>query len=243
MRLWRFLALFTCVINLASASVVVMVDFHYPKLALKDGREFKNVTVKSYDLVTERVTVLIDRSMNSWPIAWLPDEISARLNEVAPKVSAEDLNRERKALQNDKLADEKRAKARVIDNQKYAIKEQREIRKDARKLNTKRAEIEMTKVAQTPSDVAKVANDYARRYFNSATEPGMAGMISLEGDVDLSDPEPVPGWSGRWRVKGKSFNKYYHSQGGVSSRSRDFEILIQTKEHGKPEVVDFTLLR
>lgn len=61
-------------------------------------------------------------------------------------------------------------------------------------------------------------------------------------DISLQIPEPVPGWTGRYRVEGMAYRQYINNQSSGFGRSaKEFEILIQTRDGKTPEIVEIRI--
>ncbi len=64
----------------------------------------------------------------------------------------------------------------------------------------------------------------------------------INSDIFLDNPEPVPGWGGRWRVEGVAYRQFINNQASGFGRSgQEFEIMIQTHEHKKPEIIEIRI--
>ncbi len=88
-------------------------------------------------------------------------------------------------------------------------------------------------------EVARVAEAQARSYFKYQDDPGSNIGAVIGADLYLEDPEPVPGWTGRYRVNGTAYRQYINNQAsGYGRGSKEFEMLIQTSDKEKPKVID-----
>ena len=122
--------------------------------------------------------------------------------------------------------------ARLFDEAKAA-------REATRNLNVKQAETGGTKSDKEIEEVAKVAATQAKIYFTYQDDPHSNIGAVIKSDLQMDDPEPVPGWAGRYRVSGTAYRQYINNQSsGFGRGTKDFEILIQTSERKKPEIVD-----
>ena len=106
----------------------------------------------------------------------------------------------------------------------------------------KLAENDAARKDQVLDDVAKAAAKQAKVYFNYQDDP-LSNIGAVTGsDLQLDDPEPVPGWTGRYRVNGTAYRRYINNQGsGFGRGAKNFEILIQTWDNKKPEIVDISV--
>jgi hypothetical protein len=93
-----------------------------------------------------------------------------------------------------------------------------------------------------PDEVAKFAEQRARAYFRYQSDPHSNIGAVINSDIFLDNPEPVPGWGGRWRVEGVAYRQFINNQASGFGRSgQEFEIMIQTHEHKKPEIVEIRI--
>ncbi|MSU46504.1 MAG: hypothetical protein EXS42_05140 [Lacunisphaera sp.] len=74
-----------------AAAVVVEVNLPYKNLRLKDGMFFTEVAVKSLNTSAGTVVLLVNKDLISLRTTLLPDEVNARLKEMTPVQSKEEL--------------------------------------------------------------------------------------------------------------------------------------------------------
>ena len=118
----------------------------------------------------------------------------------------------------------------------------RAIRAANRTLNVKAATDYAAQVAAIPDNVAKFAESRARAYFKYQDAPNSNIGAVVSSDIFLENPEPVPGWTGRYRVEGVAYRQYINNQASGFGRSgQQFEILIQTREGKQPEIVEIRI--
>ena len=217
------------------SALVVEMNLPYKEVRLKDGMLFTDAAVKSYNPVAGTATLLVKKELISLPTSLLPDEISARLKELAPVMSKEDIAAEKQKEEADKLQAAKKAELR----QQQAEEEAKAIRADTRLLNMKAAEQALTKTDAVLAEVTKTAETRARSFFNYQDDPNSNIGAVVSSDIQLDEPEAVPGWTGRYRVNGTAFRQYINNQAsGYGRGSKEFEILIQTADKGKPKVIE-----
>lgn len=77
----------------------------------------------------------------------------------------------------------------------------------------------------------------ARRKFEQKSV-GNAGSWVWTTNVDIGEPDPVPGWTDEWRLTGTLGGQSLTTQGGVSSPEMEFDIRVRWK-NGRLEVCDF----
>lgn len=94
---------------------------------------------------------------------------------------------------------------------------------------------EQADTASAQSDMAATAQSAAEAYFRNDYRPGgNSSVLVMEVSATISTVEQVPGWSGRWRARGRASIGYYVSSGGSFSReSHDFEVELG---NGSPKV-------
>ncbi|HWA26879.1 MAG TPA: hypothetical protein VG734_14565 [Lacunisphaera sp.] len=224
-------------VALAGGAVAAVIDVNLPckDVRLKDGTVLAEATVKSYNSTANTVVLLANKELTSQPAAGLPEEVITRLKALLPAQSGEEqaAARAREAENYDKAV--KRAERR----QQEAEEEARATRAATLKLNVKQAETAASKADATLEEVAKFAAAQARIYFNYQDDPLSNIGAVIGSDLVLDDPEPVPGWTGRYRVEGTAYRQFINNQAsGYGRGAKDFEILIQTRDRKRPEVVD-----
>ncbi len=229
------LLLLTFALAVRAAAVVLDVNLPYKELRMKDGTVMTDAAVKSFNTTADTALVLSGKGLVSLPASLLPDEVNARLKSLAPNLSKEDLAAEkaREAEKYDKAM--KKAERRQQD----AEDEAKAARDATRNLNLKQAEIGGSKSDKILEEVARVAANQAKIYFTYQDDPHSNIGAVVKSDLQMDDPEPVPGWAGRYRVSGTAYRQYINNQSsGFGRGTKDFEILIQTHERKKPEIVD-----
>jgi len=201
----------------------IYAELRYAELKLSDGRVLADATVKSFDDLTGNVSVKVGKSLLSVQMAALPDDVQAKLRAMAPEKTPEEkaaaLKREQERLA-------KAEKARQAQ-EKRALQKLRKDEDSARRINEKRAEKEMDRERDTPALVLNAAQVRANNYFKTDR-------------IEYDDPEQVPGWSNRWRVKGRAFGGTILGKGGGGSGRgyRDFEIIVEDTGKGSPRVLE-----
>jgi len=231
----RFLLPFALALAIKATALVIDVNLPYKELRLKDGTVLNDAAVKSFNSTADTALVLSDKGLVSLPTSLLPDAVNTRLKELAPALSKEELAaaKAREAEQYDKAA--KKAERR----QQEAEEEARAAREANRNLNVKRAETTGANPDKLREEVAKVAAAQAKIYFTYQDDPHSNIGAVVKSDLTMDDPEPVPGWAGRYRVSGTAYRQYINNQSsGFGRGTKEFEILIQTFDRKKPEIVD-----
>jgi hypothetical protein len=231
----RLLLLLALALAIRAGAVVIDVNLPYKELRLKDGTVLTDAAVKSYNSTANTVLLLANKELASMPASLLPAEVVTRLKGLLPEQTAEDLAtaRAREQEQYDKAV--KKAERR----QQEAEDEARAAREANRSLHVKQAEADATKSDATLEEVARVAAAQAKIYFKYQDDPWSNIGAVVGSDLQLDDPEPVPGWAGRYRVSGTAYRQYINNQSsGYGRGAKEFEILIQTRGRKRPEIVD-----
>jgi hypothetical protein len=233
------LALALCVQATASA-ILVDFSFRYDRVELRNGRVLEGVTFKTYDTQTGKVGAVTKKEALTVRVTDLPDNIATKIRERVPVQTDEDVKAEKqRAAAN--LAD---AKRRAREQEKRLMAEDKKDRDARRKLDVKRAEVAINKESRVERDIASAAKEMATHYFTYEADPHSNIGYVFDTSVRLDDPEPVPGWSNRWRVRGKVGVQYLSNTGSMVRRgSKDFELLIDAPASGKPKLVDITVSR
>lgn len=227
-----------CLLAVQAAAVVVDVNLSYKNLRLKDGMLLGDAVVKSINTAAGTVLLQVDKELVSLRHSLLPDEVSLRLQGLSPAQSKEELAAEKAQEAADRLKSADRAERR----QKQAEEEAQAIRATSRSLNVKAAELNATRREALPDEVAKLAEQRAQAYFKYQADPISNIGAVIGSDIYLETPEPVPGWTGRYRVEGTSYRQYINSQAsGFDRNHKDFEMLIQTYDTKKPELVEIRI--
>jgi hypothetical protein len=234
----RYLLPLALALAVNAAALVVDVNLPYKELRLKDGTVLVDAAVKSFNTTADTALVLASKGLISLPTSMLPDEVNARLKELAPTLSKEELAAE-KAREAEK---QERAMKKAEKRQQDAEDEARAAREANRNINVKLAETGVTQGDKVLDEVARVAASQARVYFNYQDDPWSNIGAVVDSDLMMDDPELVPGWTGRYRVNGTAYRQYINNQSsGFGRGTKEFEILIQTHEHKRPEIVDIRI--
>ncbi|HVT72812.1 MAG TPA: hypothetical protein VHD61_06725 [Lacunisphaera sp.] len=229
-------------LGVANSASALLVDFSftYPQVDLKNGRRLVKVTFKTYDTISGKVGAMTASEAMTVRLADLPDEIAARIKQRVPSQTEEEIKEEKRAAADASA----QAKRRQRDLEKRTIASSNADRDAQRKLNVKRAELTMEKEIRMDQTVAAAAREMANHYFKYEVDPNSSIGYVFDSNVLLDDPEPVPGWTNRWRVRGKVGIQYLtRNIGGVGRSTKEFELLIDAPPSGKPKLVDVTISR
>ncbi|HVZ66353.1 MAG TPA: hypothetical protein VG936_17455 [Lacunisphaera sp.] len=225
-------------VALEAGAAVVVLRLPYAELRLKDGTVLNEVTIQSFNTTAGTASLRAKNELMSIQTTLLPDNVQARLKELTPALSKE-------AEAAEKARDEavrKRGEELAERHQKQVEDEAKANRDANRALNMKAAEQQLMREDRTLDEVNRVAEEQARRYFKYEDAPYSNIGAVTSADLYLEDPEPVPGWTGRYRIRGTAYRQYINNQAsGYGRGTREFEMLIQTYEQKKPKVVDITV--
>jgi Skp family chaperone for outer membrane proteins len=236
----RLLPLVVCLLAVRAAAVVVEINLPWKNLRLKNGLTFPEATVRSVNTAAGTALLLVDKELVSVRTAQLPDDLTAKLKELTPAQTETELA-EAKAQD---AADRKRAADRAERRQLQAEEEARAVRTASRELNVKKAAETTARYEAIPDEVAKFAEQRARAYFRYQADPNSNIGAVVSSDIMLDNPEPVPGWGGRYRVEGVAYRQYVNNQAsGFGRTGQEFEMLIQTHADTgkKPEIVEIRI--
>ena len=221
-----------------AAAVVVDVNLPYKDLRLKDGMLFSDVSVRSLNTSAGTVVLLVGKDLISLRTSLLPDEVNARLKELTPVLSNEEIEEEKKQ----EAADRKKATERAERRQKIAEEEAQAARAASRSQNVKATEQAATRESTLREEVARFAEARTRAYFKYQDDPHSNIGAVIGSDIFLEKPELVPGWPGRFRVEGVAYRQYINNQAsGFGRGGKEFEMLIQTSDREYPEVVEIRI--
>jgi len=231
----RILFLSTWLLASEAAAIVVVLHLPYKELRLKDGTVLTDVAIRSFNTIAGTATLLVKKDLMSVQTSLLPDEVNAKLKELTPVLSKEAQEAEKAKLE----AELKRAAENAERRQKQTEEEAKSIRADDRMLSVKAAEIALVKTDRVLEEVARFAEARARTYFKYQDDPGSNIGAVIGADLYLEDPELVPGWTGRYRVNGTAYRQFINNQAsGFGRGAKEFEMLIQTRDGRKPELVE-----
>lgn len=233
--------LYVCLVLLVGVTAqAFLFDFSisYPLLTLKSGKVYKNVTLTSYDAVSGKVSARANGMLTTMRIEELPDDVVARIKERVPQLSEEQIKEKRQQAKDDALE----AKRRASELEKRQLDEVKANRDTKRQLDAKKAGSVIVKEAATADEIEKTAMRLAKHYFTYEADKHAPVGWTFDTNILLDDPEPVPGWTNRWRVNGKiGTTSLSQTFGSIERKSRNFEMLIEAPEKGKPKLIDVTL--
>lgn len=210
------------------ASVAAWADtapLQYKRIDLYDGRVLKDVTIKTYDPGTGRVLVIAEGMASMIPLKIFPVSLEKQISETAPRSGGSTAT----------VTVIQRAPAPVPANSQPVLPTS----------NLDRTYIDAAENARAEADFrqhAETARTRAERYFRYEYRVGSNAVRVRSLDLDTTPPEPISGWTGRYRTTGKAYLEYFDSAGWSYSRAdAPFEVVTEKKPNGHIEVVDFSL--
>jgi hypothetical protein len=234
----RYLLPLVSLLTLQAAAMVVDVNLPYKSLQLKEGLVFSDVVVRSVNTASGTAMLMVDKDLISVRTSQLPDEVNAKLKELVPAQTPDEIA-EAKAQD---AAERNRANERAERRQRMAEEEAQANRAANRTLNVKAAAETAARYENLPNEVAKFAEQRARAFFRYQSDPHSNIGAVVDSDLYLENPEPVPGWGGRYRVEGVAYRQYINNRAsGFGRGGQEFEMLIQTHEDKKPEIVEIRI--
>jgi hypothetical protein len=233
----RLLLLITALAGPAAA-VVVEVNLPLKELRLKDGMLFTEVAVRSFNTAAGTTLLMAGKDLVSVRTTLLPDDVAARLREMSPAQTKEEIEAEKQQ----EAAERKKAAENAERRQRAAEEEAQAARAASRDLNVKAASANAARTNRLVDEVAKFAEERAKAHFKYQDDPHSNIGAVFGSDIFLQNPEAVPGWGGRYRVEGVAYRQYINNRAsGFGRGRREFEILIQTSETKKPEIVEIRI--
>ncbi len=190
----------------------------FTRLDLTDGRTLREVTVKSYDPATGRVLLLAGRTAMSIPVALIPAPFDVQVKAAVP-VAGSNLT-----TIVPRAAPPPSAVAPAV------------------------APVQVSAPPAAPraapvSRHREAASERARRFFTYEYQAGSSSVSVYECEIETEETEPIAGWDGRYRTKGRAYLQFYDSRGRSFSRATSrFEVITEQKPGKGVEVIDFTRL-
>jgi hypothetical protein len=234
----RFLLPLAWLLAVPVSAVVVEVNLPYKELRLKDGMVLNDVVVKSFNTTAGTAFLVASKDLISLRTSLLPDEVNAVLQKLTPVQTPE----EREAEKQQEAADRRKAAENAERRQRQAEAEAQAARAANRDLHVNSAERTDIKANSLLVDVAAFAEERARAHFRYQADPHSNIGAVIGSDIFLEVPEEVPGWPGRYRVEGIAYRQFVNTMASGFDRSnKAFEVLIQTHDGRKPEVVELRI--
>ena len=194
----------------------VPLNLRYNRISLANGRILKDVTLNSINRETGLVYVLEDQRLRPYPLALFPTFVAERVDAQA--------------------AEQPPPTARA--NHAPAPNPQAGKATTAPKHDTAPAAIAARDEALLEAVAAK-AQQAALNHLRYKIKTGSGYTTVTDADLDLNPPEPVAGWSNRFRVRGDGYYSYYESVGGAfHRRTRGVEVLLEATSPTRIKVLE-----
>lgn len=227
------IALFLTLCGSASA-VPHKVDVRFESLRLRNGTTFAEGIIKTFDPATGRVVLQAGRTISSYQIEMLPEEIAAQVTSLVPDAATDAA-----------MTEEARGESRERARQAAQKKERERAAREAEAAKTRAAQARGNAQAQASDAIqgrAKgLARDKAYRYYRYEFRPASGSVVIIGQSVQVEEPVAVPGWDRRYRVTGSVGLEFYDSRGRSFDRTtRSFEVLVGPDSNGNAAVLDFT---
>jgi len=215
---WRLAAaLFFLVIELSAPAGEAPLKL--ARLDLVDGRTLTNVVIKSYDPASGRLLLVADGTAMLIPAGLVPPPFGERLKLSAPRAGAT-----MSVVGTPPAPEPKPASPTAAPDTTAAAD------------LAAAAAIEQ----QVLASHRQVAEERARRYFEFEYQAGASAITVTKLDIQTKPPEPIDGWPGRYRTRGKALLEYYVSQGRSFARGASrFEVITEQRADQSVTVVDF----
>jgi len=231
--------LFCAVITIAASAA---------DLKLSDGRILKDYRVTAQ--TPTRVTVRHAGGMATIEKKLLPSELLKEYPidaEAAAKEAAEIERGKAAYAEQARAAEEKRAAEHAAFLAAVAKKREKEEARAAANSATRpnvdvANSVAVRRTADPLERIEKAIRFRADQYYKSQRQTGSGRTLVYDLDYELEDPTPVPGWSGRYEVKGKCLFQYYDSVwgGSFSNGTGTFTAQVEVSATGAVKLVDFS---
>ncbi|MEJ6731332.1 MAG: hypothetical protein QNK90_04515 [Opitutaceae bacterium] len=199
------------------AQPMVPLDLRYERVNLANGRVLKDVAITSINRESGLVYVLEDRKLKPYPKALFPGFVTQRIANRLQEYPAQDSSRER---------------ARALTPQPSNTRSPTTSPIGSPENNAAlRAAIETA--------VSAKAETAALRHIGYGQRTGSGYTTTTQCEVELDGPTAIPGWTGRYRVKGIAYYSYYDSVGTTfNNRRRGVEVILEAKSPRSIKVLE-----
>jgi hypothetical protein len=243
-----FLAWMTLAAVQSESRSAESIPLRFNQIDLTDGRQLKNVVVRSYDAKTERLLVVADKTAMTIPIALIPPPFNEKLK-AAPATGASVstalvLPRPANARSSTEPDESAVAVPTTPAPEVVAISET----PPTPPASAPRPRPQLRRNGETGEPVEAsptrhqfVARTRANRYYRYEHQVGSNSISVTALEFDLGTTTPVPGYPGRCRTEGKAFIEYFDSKGRSYQRTTStFEVLTEQKPGEEIKVIDFS---
>jgi len=222
MRLLRRCGLWIGFCLLLAAAQAADVPLRFDRIDLLDGRTLKQVEIKSYDAATGKLLLVADGSALVVPVDLIPAPFAARLKAAAPAAGSST------AIVATRTVTPVPAPGPAVQV----------VPMPAAPIGGRDPTADTERLLARHKQAAEAR---ALRFYRYEFPAGSSAITVTAVDLETGQPEPVEGWSGRYRTKGTARLEFYDSKGGSFSRSGGaFEVLTEQKPGEALKVVAFT---
>ncbi len=224
------------------------IPLRFNQIDLTDGRQLKNVVVRSYDAKTERLLIVADKTAMTIPIVLIPPPFNEKLKAApatgasvstalalprpVPPSSPTEPDRSTVAVPTSPAPE---IIAGPEASQPPSAPAPRSRPQPRRNVETGEP------VEASPTQHQFVARTRANRYYRYEHQVGSNSISVTALEFDLGTTTPVPGYAGRCRTEGKAFIEYFDSKGRSYQRTTStFEVLTEQKPGEEIKVIDFS---
>jgi hypothetical protein len=217
MRILIAIPLLALILATRLGAVVSTIDLSFDQLTLRNGKVFPAATIKSYDSEKNSVVISADRTLTTVQIELLPDDVAARVRSLASTAVVPPASEAPAKKAPAKSSAKKRGPKAPPEATPPAANRQEEFKAAA----------------------AAMALQYASTRFGFPLVRDARGGLVPNPALQLEDPEPIPGWEGRYRMKGQVGAQVSDQYGSrLSRKPTEFEIVIETTPAGKPKITE-----
>jgi hypothetical protein len=215
------------------------VGLSFPVIHLKNGKDINAAEIKTFDASSGRVVILSDRSIASIQIQLLPDDVAARIISLVPP---EPPARPPPSASMQYGSESPQGAAVSGAMARRVVPQSRDRQPVVQSGSDERSESEL--VERSNREIKRLAKSRAYKYYRYEMRPGSGYVAVTESSIELEEPEEIPGWPGRRRVRGEIALEFFDSVGrSFNSTTGRFEVTTETNGKGATKVVDFTPLR
>ncbi len=218
----------TLFLFLAASAIACAADevsLQFPQLDLLDGRKLKNVVVKSYDAKAGDVLVVADDKALVIPIKQVPAPFADRVKNNAPAAGATTavVAAPPPPPVSTPLMPTP-TPAPVVGDTEHPVKGKGKAKA----------------VAGVLAEHKAAAEARATEFYKFELQAGSNAISVNKLTLHLDQPQPVDGWTGRYRTTGRAFYEFYDSVGSFQRGTGSFEVVTERQKPGDElKVVDF----
>lgn len=201
-------------------------SLEFARLDLTDGRVLKNVSIKTYDPSSKRVLIVADGRASMVGLSVFPAPFDKQISSSAPRAGSSTMVAPLPPAPKAQVATVTRPAPNFSENRDSQRSEAAESAKHQRDLYKH----------------AEAARTRANRYFKYEYNLGSGAVHVRSVDLDARDPEPISGWTGRYRTEGRVNIEFFDSRGWSYSRSTAaYEVITETRPDGQIVACDFAV--